>query len=509
MIEAFSVEQIRAAEATAMAELPEGKLMKRASRALARIAAARLRSDGGHNVVALVGGGNNGGDALYAVARLARRGGWRISCAAILIAETAHESGLAAAEEAGVIITSAADAAPGRLGPDAAWLPILAEADLVLDGITGIGGRPGLSPAAHTVVQLIPDDAYVIAVDVPSGCDADGGPSASCVFADETVTFGGLKPASLLPGTDEASGLLTVVDIGLGALGSPAIERLTFDDVARLWPVPDSRSDKYSRGVLGLVAGSPAYPGAAILTALGALGAGPGMVRYAGPATEAVLAAAPEVVTRMGRVQAWVVGPGVELTDDDPRALAQRERVEQAFGSNAPVLIDAGALEPYAKRCADGLVRGAHVGTLLTPHAGEAARMLTVLVPDVRTTRADVEDDPVGQARRLADLTGATVLLKGSTTLVVSPTAAGRPVRSQADAPAWLATAGAGDVLAGIIGTLLAAGLDVVDAASVGACVHGLAADAANPGGPVRASAVAAAVPTVVGELLLRYEAGV
>jgi NAD(P)H-hydrate repair Nnr-like enzyme with NAD(P)H-hydrate dehydratase domain len=117
-------------------------------------------------------------------------------------------------------------------------------------------------------------------------------------------------------------------------------------------------------------------------------------------------------------------------------------------------------------------------------------------------TREDVLDRPLEHAQAAADALGAVVLLKGATTLIVSPTAAGRPVRSQADAPPWLATAGAGDVLAGILGTLVAAGLDLADAASVGAFVHGLAADRANPGGPVRALAVARRIPWIVSGVL-------
>ena len=139
--------------------------------------------------------------------------------------------------------------------------------------------------------------------------------------------------------------------------------------------------------------------------------------------------------------------------------------------------------------------------TLITPHAGELARLLTRLGSD-EVSREDVVASPVEYAQRAADLLGAVVLLKGATTLVVSPSSAGRAIRSQSDAPPWLATAGAGDVLAGILGTLVAAGVDLVDAASMGALVHGLAAQAANPGGPVRALAVASQVPAVVADLL-------
>ncbi|HEX8972573.1 ADP-dependent NAD(P)H-hydrate dehydratase, partial [Oryzihumus sp.] len=141
--------------------------------------------------------------------------------------------------------------------------------------------------------------------------------------------------------------------------------------------------------------------------------------------------------------------------------------------------------------------------TMLTPHAGELARALSRLTGR-EVTRAKVSGAPVTHARELADRTGGTVLLKGSTTLVVPPGSSGLPIRSQADAPAWLATAGSGDVLAGLAGTLLAAGLDPLDAGSLAALVHGLAGHAANPGGPVRSLAVAHGIPTVVAGLLER-----
>jgi NAD(P)H-hydrate repair Nnr-like enzyme with NAD(P)H-hydrate dehydratase domain len=159
------------------------------------------------------------------------------------------------------------------------------------------------------------------------------------------------------------------------------------------------------------------------------------------------------------------------------------------------VLLDAGGLD---------LVDGPRAApTLLTPHAGELARLLSRLEGRL-TSRQDVTAWPLAHARRAADLTGATILLKGATTLVVPPSGSGLPVRSQSDAPPWLATAGAGDVLAGLCGALLATGLEPLEAGSLGALVHGLAADGANPGGPVRALAVAHGIPRTVAVLLAR-----
>ncbi|WP_337692474.1 ADP/ATP-dependent (S)-NAD(P)H-hydrate dehydratase [Ornithinimicrobium pratense] len=179
----------------------------------------------------------------------------------------------------------------------------------------------------------------------------------------------------------------------------------------------------------------------------------------------------------------------------------------ETFGAALPLVVDAGALELFATWIRQGNRRPstgrppAPFPTLLTPHAGEAARMCTQL--GASTTRAQVEADPVGTARWLAGRTGATVLLKGAATLVV-PHDQEAPLRVQTDAPAWLATAGAGDVLAGLAGTLLAAGCSAPDAGALAALVHGVAADRANPGGPVRALAVAHAIPEAIAHLLRR-----
>lgn len=274
--------------------------------------------------------------------------------------------------------------------------------------------------------------------------------------------------------------------------------------MARLWPVPGARDHKYTRGVVGVVAGSEGYPGAAVLCCLGAVEAGAGMVRYAGPrrAEDLVLAACPEVVPGPGQVQATVVGSGIDPQDGShpDRDDRQVEHVREALSRDVPAVVDAGGLQLLARWLAEGNRRVSP--TLLTPHAGELARLLSTL-QDAQVEREQVEADPVTHARRAAELSGCTVLLKGSTTLVVDPDPA-TPVRCQTDAPAWLATAGAGDVLAGLCGALLAAGLSPLDAGSLAALVHGVAAYRANPGGPVRARAVAHAVPATVARLLSR-----
>lgn len=475
MIRAYDVAAIRAAEQVAMAGLPEGALMRRAAAGLAtavlRALADAGRSAYGARVTLLVGPGDNGGDALFAGARLVRRG---VRVDALLAADRAHEGGLAVLLAAGGRVTRS-----------------IHRADIVVDGLLGIGGRAGLTGAAAEVVRALPASVPVVAVDLPSGIDPETGELAGTyVRADSTVTFGAAKPALLLPPAAAVAGRVEVVDIGLALPPSSSVERLEADDVAGLWPAPGADDDKYRRGVLGVVAGGPTYTGAALLCTGAAVRAGVGMVRYVGSQqpTDLVRARWPEVVPGAGRVQAWLLGPGLDPDGD------QREPVERALASDLPCVVDAGALDLLPQR------RSAP--TLLTPHAGELARLLQARGEDVR--RVDVEAAPLRHARRAAELTGATVLLKGAVTLVVGPEG---PVRSQGDGPHWLATAGSGDVLAGIAGALLAAGLSPLDAGAMAVAVHGMAGRLASRGGPVSASGVLDAVPDAVAALL-RHRAG-
>ncbi|MFJ6719465.1 MULTISPECIES: NAD(P)H-hydrate dehydratase [unclassified Streptomyces] len=451
---AYSVETVRAAERELMARLPEGALMRRAAAGLAAVCAGLLPRVYGARIVLLVGPGDNGGDALYAGARLARRGAG--VTAVPMDPERVHPGGLAALLRAGGRV---APAVPGR-------------ADLVVDGLLGIGGRGGLRPAGAALAERIPPGAVVVAADLPSGVDADTGEVAgAAVRADVTVTFGAYKPGLLIdPGASRA-GAVRLVDIGL-TLPAADAEALQHADVAALLPEPGPASDKYRRGVVGVVAGSARYPGAAVLAVAGALRGGAGAVRYVGPAAvgEAVLARYPETLIGRGRVQAWVVGPG--LGD---------ERVPEVLADPVPVLVDADGLRGLDP----GALRARTAPTLLTPHAGEAAALLGV-------RREEVEAGRLAAVRALAERYGATVLLKGSTTLVCD----GGVVRVNPTGTPWLATAGSGDVLSGLAGSLLAAGLSAPDAASVAAYLHGLAARRAASGAPLLAHEVAEALPS-------------
>ncbi|MEU6093989.1 NAD(P)H-hydrate dehydratase [Streptomyces sp. NPDC047079] len=466
---AYSVETVRAAERALMARLPEGALMQRAAAGLAAACSDLLGRVYGSRVVLLVGSGDNGGDALYAGARLARRGAG--VTAVLLSPERTHGGGLAALRRAGGSVTEPSRGAEELIGG----------ADLVVDGIVGIGGKGGLRPDAAVLAALAAQSrAAVVAVDLPSGVEADTGEvRGEAVRADLTVTFGTHKPALLIDPAREYAGSVRLVDIGLDLPEEPELEALQHADVAALLPVPQAESDKYRRGVVGIAAGSARYPGAAVLAVAGALRGGAGAVRYVGPAAGAVIARFPETLVsdrgpaKAGRVQAWVVGPGA---GDDVQTVAE------VLEADVPVLVDADGL-----RLADrDAVRGRAAPTLMTPHAGEAAALLGV-------SREEVEGARLSAVRELAARYAATVLLKGSTTLVAGPE--GGPVRVNATGTPWLATAGSGDVLSGLSGSLLAAGLRTRDAGSVAAYLHGLAGRYAADGAPAGAHDVANAIP--------------
>ncbi|MFI5690383.1 NAD(P)H-hydrate dehydratase [Kribbella sp. NPDC051586] len=463
MRSAHTVEQVRAAEADLMARLPEGTLMQRAATGLAVAISNFLGGTYGARVVLLIGSGDNGGDALYAGARLARRGA---QVTAVLLSDKAHTAGLAALRLSG-----------GRAGS----VDDIRTADVVVDGIVGIGGRPGLRPDALAAVQLAEHHGVpIIAVDTPSGVDVDTGETPEPhVHAALTVTFGTHKICHFIDPAATACGPVHLVEIGLD-LPPAEVESLQAPDIRHTYPVPHGESDKYSRGVLGLMVGSTQYPGAAVIATAGALGGPVGMVRYVGPdaVAEAVRAAHPEIVAGDGRVQAWTIGSGLGDELDIPR-------IRELLDAEEPVVLDADGLKALDDT-------GDHVDVLATPHAGELARLLDV-------DRATVEAERLKHARLAAERFDVTVLLKGATTVIAAPDG---QVRVNANATPWLATAGAGDVLAGLCGSLLAGGLTPLDAASLGAYLHAAAANLASSSGPITALSVASALPEATRYLL-------
>ncbi|APX32676.1 NAD(P)H-hydrate dehydratase [Brachybacterium sp. P6-10-X1] len=496
MIRGYTAQQVRAAERPL---LDAGRpLMLHAARALAGRVAEHLRAPDAPRVLVLAGSGDNGGDGLYAAALLRGQG---IVADAIATADGFHAGGAEAFREAGGTLHALDDADPEDLRAR------LAEADLVLDAIVGIGGRAEVPAYLTTLLEEVRrSGAPVIAVDVPSFVDASTGLAApGALTARETVTFGAVKAGLLLPGGAELAGHVHLVDLDLAdhLPAEPTVIRLGDAEVTERWPQPERDATKYSRGVVALVAGSPRFPGAAVLAASGAARTGAGMVRVIAPQSvlDLVLRTRPEVVGHpaetvdpeaIGRLHALVAGPG--LASDDPRTRAGVDLLSTAGGENTPGevsrgVIDAGGLD------AIGAAHRFPGDVVLTPHRGEADRLAERLGIDPDLPGPDL-------AIALATATGATVLLKGAITLIAP--ADGGPLCAQDDATSQLATAGTGDVLAGMIGTLLAAGLTGPDAATLAAILHGRAGRLASRGGtlPLVALDVAEHLPEALGTIL-------
>ncbi len=267
------------------------------------------------------------------------------------------------------------------------------------------------------------------------------------------------------------------------------------DDDARLhFATPTSNDDKYSRGVLGVIAGSKTYPGAGVLVCEAAIRAGVGMVRYLGPrrVQDLVLTHRPEVVVKDGKVQAWVIGPGLDKQEIGWRREQKiRQKIEEGF----PVVLDAGGLTFLSFK--QGPV-------LITPHYRELSALLTA--GGVKVSGSEIKNEPKKWARFAADSLQVTILLKGNTSYVVSKD---REIELP-QAPSWLASAGTGDVLAGILGALVATHATEIAAqpdllagiAATGCLIHARAAEASSLGGPISALGVAHSIPKVVSDLL-------
>jgi ADP-dependent NAD(P)H-hydrate dehydratase / NAD(P)H-hydrate epimerase len=487
MRNAHAVADVRTAEQALLARLPEGALMSRAAAGLTSVCARLLGHVYGARVVILAGSGDNGGDALFAGARLAARGA---VVTAIATSDRLHEAGAAALRSAGGTIRPAA--------PDLGESD-LDRADLIIDGLLGIGGRGGLREPAATLAarteRARSGGALVVAVDLPSGVDADTGVVAgAAIQADVTVTFGTWKPGLLIdPGASRA-GAVELIDIGLRDLPAPAVAAMQAADVTAILPRPGAESDKYRRGVLGLLAGSQRYTGAAVLATGSAIHGGAGMVRLmsAQPALTSALQHWPETVTTVadpdapaksvetaGRVQAWAAGPGMG-TDDGAAGL-----LAAVLATEVPALVDADGITILAAH-RELLDRSAP--TLITPHAGELARL-------TGADRAAIEAARLEHATAAAADLGVTVLLKGSTTVIADPDGT---VLINTTGSAWLATAGSGDVLSGLAGALLAQGLSPLHAAAAAAYLHGVAGRRAADGAPIGAADLITAMPGAI-----------
>ncbi len=421
--------------------------MEAAGRAVARTISRRI---GRSRTLVLAGPGNNGGDG-YVVARLLAQEGWPVRLAPL------------AQPHAG---TDAATAASRWAGPIVPFTPEEARrADIVVDAVFGAGlGRP----VSGTVADTLAAAKRIVAVDVPSGLDgATGRPLGYAPAAELTVTFFRLKPGHLLlPGRD-LCGHTVLADIGIpnGVLADMPVN--TFANLPCLWRLPELTADshKYSRGHVTVVGGAT-MTGAARLAAEAARRVGAGMVTIAargaaetyrsGEPGLLVNEAAVATLLQDDRRKVWVCGPGLG-PEEAARAFPA------LIAANRQVVGDADVFSAFSG--APDRLRGAAV---LTPHAGEFARVFGAPA-----------EDRLSAARAAAAHTGAVLLLKGADTIIAAPD--GRAAINLS-APPWLATAGAGDVLSGIIAGLLAQGMSAWEAASAGAYLHGRAATFAGPG---------------------------
>jgi ADP-dependent NAD(P)H-hydrate dehydratase / NAD(P)H-hydrate epimerase len=450
-------------------------LMENAGRAVAELAASLMPA--GKRVVILAGPGNNGGDGFVAARLLAERG---YKVRVLLLGDPAKLKG------------DAALAAGKWKGPTAAAQPSeLDGADVFVDALFGAGlDRPVEGDARWMIEAVNARPVPVLAVDLPSGINGSSGALMGvAVNATRTVTFFRKKPAHLLLPGRAHCGDITVADIGIPASVLERIGPRTFENVPELWrsrlPVPKHAGHKYDRGHAVVVSGPLWSTGAARLAARGALRAGAGLVTIASPRESLAVNAADSLAVMVRpvdgaaeltvfladrRFNALAIGPGVGTGE------ATCELVLAALAGERGVVLDADAITSFAgepKRLAEALKARRQRATILTPHEGEFSRYFGVL--DERSKVGSKLD----RTRLAAELTSATVLLKGADTVVASPD--GR-ASIAANAPAYLATAGAGDVLTGIAAGLLAQGMPAFEAASAAVWLHGEAAAAFGPG---------------------------
>ncbi|MCF1765967.1 NAD(P)H-hydrate epimerase [Corynebacterium argentoratense] len=480
----YTPQQVRRAEQPLLAA--QGlALMQSAAFAVAVEAADMLRSGSttlgvyGSRVLVLVGAGNNGGDALFAAAELARRGA---QVRVVASSDSVHIQGAEVARRAGVRWLDS----PSAVG---AFCP-----DLIIDGLLGIGAEGPLRGSVREVIDDVAGCAAagtpVLAVDLPSGADPMGGAvDSATLVAQRTVTFGGVKPVHVL----RRSVCGRVVCRGLGIdeqLRRELPWGLSVD--GGCWPVPGEESNKYTGGVVSVYAGSSAYPGAAVLAVAGAVRATSSMVRYVGQCAQQVLSAFPSVVVGAGRSDCVVVGPGNATAVGDLLDVLQRD---------VSVVVDADALTAIASgghRVREVLRERYRAGllTVLTPHDGEFERLMGSS-PSHYASRVDA-------ARCLAKELGACVLLKGHTTVVVSPDD-NQPVLIVPSRSSWAATPGSGDVLSGVLAAVVAA-QPRVESVAVAAYAHALAA--ASFDAPCDARQLADAISPAVAEIVARWRRG-
>jgi ADP-dependent NAD(P)H-hydrate dehydratase / NAD(P)H-hydrate epimerase len=470
-----TAEMAEADRLTIAGGVPGIELMENAGRAVAEVAARQRAS--GSRVAVVAGPGNNGGDGFVAARLLAERG---YQVEVLLVGEMARLKGDAAL---------AAKKWSGRVS--SAQPHSLNGADVVVDALLGAGlDRPVEGLACAMIEAMNAQSAPVVAVDLPSGINGTSGAvMGAAVKARATVTFFRKKPAHLLIPGRLHCGEISVADIGIPESVLVRIAPRTFENVPKLWrahfPVPRDDGHKYDRGHAVVVSGPSWSTGAARLAARGALRAGAGLVTIASPqealavnaATNLAIMVRPvdgagELTTFFSdrRFNAIALGPGLGVNE------ASSELVLAALDGERAVVLDADAITSFAgqpRRLAQALKNRPQQASVLTPHEGEFARYFGAL--DSKTEAGS----KLERARLAAAITDAVVLIKGADTVVAAPD--GRAAIA-GNAPAFLATAGAGDVLTGITAGLLAQGMPAFEAASAAVWLHGEAAALFGPG---------------------------
>jgi NAD(P)H-hydrate epimerase len=461
--------------------VPGAVLMENAGRAVADAVIGELVAGARPPVAVVAGVGNNGGDGAVVARHLREHS---VEVAFYLVGRADAVAGDARAKldalaAAGVPIVELADGAAL-----AAYREAISHAGVVVDALFGTGlGREVVGVQREAIEAINLSRGRIVAVDLPSGLDADRGiPLGVAVRPHRTIALGHLKPALV-----SAPGFASVGEVELAPIGIPAdlaagravrLALLEAGDAAPLVPRRDPLGHKYAAGHLLVVAGSPGKRGAGRLAAWAAMRGGAGLVTLAAagdeiaapdPVMTATLDAdargAPERLAALAAgKRALAIGPGM-ATSAGGRAL-----VDAALALELPVVLDADALGHLVGDV--GRVARARARAILTPHTGEAARLLEV-------GREAVEGDRIGAARRLAALTGSVVVLKGARTLVVDGGGHGFTTINPTGNPG-LGTAGTGDILTGLVGALCAQGLAPIDAARLGVWLHGAAGDQAR-----------------------------
>jgi ADP-dependent NAD(P)H-hydrate dehydratase / NAD(P)H-hydrate epimerase len=470
MIEILSTAEMTEADRLTIAGGTAGlTLMEKAGKAVAQAVAGRQSAGG--RVVVLAGPGNNGGDGFVA-ARLLAEGGYSVTV--LLVGALDKLRG-----------DAAATAKAWERGVAAAKPSELAGADIIIDALFGAGLDRPVGGVAQAMIEAVnAQTAPVVAVDLPSGINGTtGAVMGAAIKAQQTVTFFRKKPGHLLMPGRAFCGKVSVAPIGIPDTVLERIRPLTFENIPELWrakfSVPRAQGHKYDRGHAVVVSGPSWSTGAARLAARGALRAGAGLVTIASPREALAVNAAANLAIMVRpvdgaaelahfladpRLNAVAIGPGLGVND------ATCELVLAALSGERTVVIDADAITSFAKspqRLATAVKARGERTTILTPHEGEFSRYFHVLDADTKV------GSKLERARRAAELIGAVVLLKGPDTVVAAPD--GRASIAE-NAPAFLATAGAGDVLTGITAGLLAQGMSAFDAASAAVWLHGEAA---------------------------------